>query len=383
MKENNRIEKSKNVLALPRTVDEFTAFRSKLLLMGDLIKSRQFDKARLMREELAPIAASKSHDHYELGIHYKLLEAKLSIAENNADAAHAILQDISRNSLKNHPDMLFHYYAVYGSYYIFTEQYILAIESIDRAIELMKQLGQKEEGLYYNLSVCYTELGRPIQAIVEAETARRIVIEKFGSIHNSLFDLATAINYGKIGEHDRAEALLVKALDLIKNADDRHQTAMIYQALACVYGDNMKFNKAMDCFFMAANHYDEGSFGYANNLLDKSYFLIGAGDYGKAEPCVQEGLLVSRKYQDIHKLFEANACAMRVSTSMNAAEEDLRFIETATIPDLAAQGKLLRAIWYCDILAVYYGGAEKLDMEVKYLKLVRMYHKKILREAGS
>ena len=74
---------------------------------------------------------------------------------------------------------------------------------------------------------------------------------------------------------------------------------------------------------------------------------------------------------------------MRVSESMTAAEEDLRFIETVTIPDLAAQGKLLRAIWYCDILAVYYGGAEKLDMEVKYLKLVRMYHKKILREAGS
>jgi len=362
---------------LPNTSGEYTAFKEKILILEDLIREGNYDRARLLRDELRPLIESTDVEHYTLSAYCRILNAKLLMVDRDHDAAYSILQDIYPARLKDHIYVLFQYNTAFGLYYMYIHEHAKAVDYFEKSLPLMKQLGVKNVPIYHNLAACYTEIDRPIKAIVCFETTQDMAVKQNSYLANNMYDIDIAVNYTNLMQYKEAEGILKNALSSATSAFSSIHIAMAHQALGCVYRDTKKFDKAIEQFDKAASFFSKDSREYRSNLLDKSHTLIDAGRHSEANECIEYGLSIYKanfiKRDDLHLLFQANAHVLNFPD-----QSSLNFIKKMTIPVLLEQRKLLMGIRYCQFLVNFYISVNDTKNALTFSEKSNAFHKRFL-----
>jgi tetratricopeptide (TPR) repeat protein len=267
------------------------------------------------------------------------------------------------------------YYRSLGVRELMTWNYKAALSAFLQAESHGQNLELADEGLYYNMAHCLTDMDYASLAIEYVEKAQKQAAARFHYRYDVYIRSFLAINYGKLGRTSEALATLEGCLRDEKEKKSAKETiGGLYCDIGMVYYRNEDYSKALEYLDMAREYFDEGSESHICWLHHKAQVLILYNRIKDGMDCISQGLVMTRKGTIWHLLLSS----LKHSMLLNASES-LTYIVKISIPQLLKYGQHLSAADCCEKLSHHYGRIKKYKQAVKYSHLAQTIYKKLMK----
>jgi len=247
-----------DIEGMPLTEFEREAFKGRLCIWRDVIRSRDISEAYKMKSELCKITNIEPFDG-ELVTLYHLFEALLYIAEINVSAAEEALHSLGKTYDEMNHENRYYYDFHMGALHATKDDFEGALTYYRKALSAIKSqngtLPDDEERIYHNIAICYTDLEFPGRAIAFLNNIPKPNFSDRMTAHSLGIDIMRAVNYFKVGLHEEAEEILNDCLMRATSMGDRFYVGLSLQSLG---GVNMRirnwavaegyFVRALECF---------------------------------------------------------------------------------------------------------------------------------------
>jgi tetratricopeptide (TPR) repeat protein len=215
---------------------------------------------------------------------------------------------------------------------------------------------EKSVALYYNISICYENLGFVSLAIAFLEEA--CTLNSAGQNNVLRFQLynSLGINYACTGHLQRAKALLDKAYEIavsdlgdIACDDTKTYMGMVLINYGYLFRMAKKWNIALENLNRAMIYIPKDNAYYLEALYQKIRCLILMGNSLACADLLNEGASLSKGDEIYVAMFEA----LRILISPN--DETARYLETKILASLLENNVVYPALDYAMFLRDYYG----------------------------
>jgi len=207
---------------------------------------------------------------------------------------------------------IFVFLACFSSF-IFSQQGVVEDEDM-LSMRLQERVSQakleSDRGDYYN-------------ALSNLEEAKKLAekIEDQISLGTTLTKIAK-VRY-LVGETDKANVALSKAIELQRKNDDYGNLAVSYNIQGVVYSTNEKYQLALDYYKSAKNLFEQEDLEeYISEVtLSEAKALIALQRYEEAKTYLEKAIIIAKKYEQNRVLSSALIQSGKVSSELN--NEDL------------------------------------------------------------
>ncbi|MCL2285963.1 MAG: hypothetical protein FWC32_06305 [Firmicutes bacterium] len=372
----NAIKKALGIGDAPLTREELLAFSFRLQRWYESIKAKNLDEANVIKKEVSVIL-HLPYEHEKI-TRYRIFEANLYMAERNLTDAEECL-NMSREFLDetNLANMYYYYFSI-GSLHFRRGLKKEALCFYLKAYDLRENAYNQEDGIYYNIAACYSNLCLPFHTIKFAQEFRA---NHKGDILKDLelyFGNLLAANYIEIGEVHIAKRLLDKSLIQAKSDNNDVYVGIITHNYGCLHKEKKEWIEAIRYFNRAFELFQDDKDFYLENLYQKIHCLILGGKRVQAKfpglsDLLDEGMTLSdsKKYSI---LFESLGHSLTLGE-----KESLEYIETVTIPYLVEEYQHFKALEYCKLLKQHYIKTRKVSKSFEISEIENRILRKIIR----
>ena len=271
-----------------------------------------------------------------------------------------------------------HYYWYYrqcGISKLHEFQYKEALKMFLKAEELGNLLKIYNEGPYYNIASCLTNIGYAYLAIEYLKMAEAEAVKSSNNRYNVYIRNLFALNYSILGQHGRAISLLEGCLRGEKEkANAKGTIGAFYIDMGMIYHRMGKLSDAIKCLDVAGEYFQENSDSFTYNMYCKAYVLLANSKTSEGLDCLDKGLDVSKQHTLMHVLL------LTLKHSINLKEpESLQYMQTTGIPQLLEYGEHLLVAEYYEKLGVYYQEIKKYKTASIYMHLALDITKKLMK----
>ena len=260
---------------------------------------------------------------------------------------------------------LYYYYMNMGSLKALNKEYKNALEFYNQALRLSEQpqndfLLKNNEHLYYSMSLCYSSLEVPTNAIVFLNKTSKAHVDGAVNRYNIGLTLMLVLNYIKAGVIGEAEKLLNQCLVRAKGIGNDLFVGLVHMNFGALYRKLEHWEKAIEYFDHALCIFESGSENYFWATYYKIYCSIQNRDMLKAEDILTQA-------RTLHNMCKTNLIPIEslehmftISKRMTIFNyESVKYIETVTIPYFMNNYSKFHAISYYRLLEQHYARARK------------------------
>jgi len=342
-----------DVEILPLRDSERPAFRELLYIWYDVISERDWEAANKARSKLSVIKLIP-HDK-ELNTLFLLFECRLLLGLNELEESKAII-DVFENCLADLSDIQrYHYYYNQGTYNVRCKQHQKALDFYLKSYDLMKCGLEKSVTLYFNIAICYEELGRTALAANFLEEACKL--QSVGHSNVPEFQLYNSLGaiYASTGHLQRAKDLLDKAYAIAlidykakANEDTKIRMGMVLINYGYMYHTANKWSRAIEYLDNAILYIPKGNAYYLEALYLKIRSLIGMGNSLACTEMLADGIHQSKDNEVYTVMFEA----LKILISPN--EETVKHLDKKILTFLLTNKIFNPALDYAVFLRDFY-----------------------------
>jgi len=361
---------------VPLTDNEVELFKARLRSWKDIINYGDYDKARELKPGLAQSA--KWSQEPELQIYFDLYDASFYHATRDMDKRNEIIASLSTNPHTFNGEQQYLRLRLVGIRELSVWKYRTALTSFLEAEKLGESLGLNDEGLYYNIAYCFTDMGYAYLANEFFEKSLQMLHSKANYSYDNQIRSFIAWNISQLGKTDEALAILEGCIREEKSkATSISNIGAFYKSIARIHHRIGNFAEAIENVDEAASHFEPTSKSYGYNLYYKAIILIENNKMNEGMDCLNESL----GFFDDASLEHLKLSMLRHSTSLNKPSS-LKFIESTAIPKLLDHGAYQELIMHCDKIRVHYEAKNMYKKAYEYShlsqKLTTIIHKGVI-----
>jgi len=228
-------------------------------------------------------------------------------------------------------------------------KYFLDAEKTGDALNL------NNEGFYYNIAHCLTDMGYASKAIEYLEKAQKKATEKRSNTYSVYIRDFIALNYSSMGRHHEALEILESCLrDEKQKANKAITIGSLYRSISMVHFKMSNNKNALKNIDIALSYCKIGSKEYIPCLYHKAVILIADKEVSEAMTYLSKVINMSQKGTIEHVLTTSLKHYLSIT-----CDDSLNYIETFTLPQLHGYGKYLVLSDYYEILSGYYKNKNK------------------------
>jgi len=372
----NAIKQHLDIVELPLTNREFITFKERMYYWRELIRARQLDEARAIREEVVNINKIKPYDQ-NIVMLCKMMEVQLLLTEGNKDLAEEML-DMAKNDLDTVADeCLVHYYFNKGLLYGKKKCYEECLDFSLKAYYLTKNhenlLPEKDGWLYYNIAWCYSYIEIPYRAIDFFKMAQQVTLRNSSATFTRSLNASIALNYIKTNQIKDAERLLSKIKVRAESLKDDNYIGLALYCYGYMYKQLENWASAIVYFDKALKCLDKDTDNYHASLYYKIYCTIHTRKFPKAKQQLDDAKAECSTNKPWSMYFEALGHYLKISTCMTSRDNDesIDYIENTVIPFIVKGHDYLGAVDYYNLLQKHY---EKIKSTMKSLMMTVAIH---------
>ena len=343
----------------PFTSNELMVFKRHLYKWRDLIKNKLTDEARKHQNDL--IVITKMPFEPDLNTLYRMFEIRLVLTERKVALAEEMLLSEAPSIKEATEENQYHFNHNMGSLYFFKWDFKTALQYYLKARDFEEHVLEKDVSLKVNIATCYSMLGKYTLAIGITEEIYDSLDFNKTAINRVLVDNMLATNYINVGQVGRAKRMLKKCLTDALGIGSKIPIGMALHNYGCACRKSGEYQKAIDYFNQANEHYVIGDRFYIENMYWKIYCLIELKEVAKAKVLLSEikPLIEGSEHDSLN--FESLSHLLTIND-----DASLEFIEKKTIPYLIEKYEYFRALYYCELL------------ENKFIKRGKGYKRRLL-----
>jgi len=291
------IRKFKEVLDAPLLIlseDDVLHFKNKLMDWKNAITYEELDKAKSMQAQLARTlelspngTMERLYNIFTIGFYrvhanFKEMDKQIAKLKKQADyftneEAHWYYRQVA---VRAH-DLL---------------DYNVAIDAYLRAEKSGEETNLNNEGFYYNIGHCLTDMGYATTAIQYLEKALDKAVENKNHAHDVYMRIMLSANYIPTGRAADAVQILFGCLNEIKGKNNLQVIiGLIYRRIALAYSALEDFDAAIKNIDTSFDFLESGHDFYNENLYYKAVILLSAKKRQEAETCLAQGIAVTKE----------------------------------------------------------------------------------------
>ncbi|MCL2286957.1 MAG: helix-turn-helix domain-containing protein [Firmicutes bacterium] len=349
------IKKALGIEEAPLFEDERAVYRNRLYVWYDLICAGRLEEALAMRTELQTIRCLPFEQ--DLVTLYDIFEANLFLEKGNMEDTEKALNVLQRSYEEMSPPNLYHYCFCKGAFNLKLGRYETALDFLLKALNMEEGTYDKEDGLYYNISLCYSRLGQPFHSIRYAELTCKTYSEDRLKALGLYLNTTLAVNYFRVGELSVAKKLLDICIEQARVAKNELYIGKTLHNLGCVKMGSKKWLEAINYFDRAFEYFPIGSLFYFENLYQKIYSIIMEKGVTKVKrdpvfcSILAESVDLSKREKN-EKYVILFKSLQHLTTLKEKTSSD--YIATVTIPYLVKVFDNYEALNYCELLKQHY-----------------------------
>lgn len=321
---------------MPFTEFECATFKERLYHWFGLISSGKMDEADTLYAKILPILELESCDA-ELPMLFRLFELVYLRLKKEDDLFEERLEFLKGALGRMHIGQLYYYYNTMGWVYSVDEKHEEALASYRNALESLdanKELPRdSEERLLYNITITYSKLGLPHQAIMFVKDVKRGNDENKTERLDLGFDIMLALNYTRIGEFKWAERLLTDCYIRAIAIEDKLSIGTTLYNFGLLYKRLKDWKMAINYLDQALEVYDAESDYHLWVCYHKIQCMIENRKFADAERMLKQAKKNYAKNKasliPLESLFHFLTLSRRQSTINRESEE---YIEQVTVP---------------------------------------------------
>jgi len=338
------LRKFLDVEKAPLTDGELTNFKQRLYSWRDLTRNGLLTEARVWQKELTIITELPFEP--DLNITYRMFEVRLNMRERNIDFAEEMLKADEALIDDMTDENKYHFYFNMGSIHTYKDDFKTALDYYLKAKSLENSVYEKDPSLYFNLAICYSELGKYVLVITTLEQARNSFDYNKTSVAWIYIDNMLAMNYSRMGYILTAKRLLEECLEDARKAGNSLRIGYALHNYGCTCWKAKEFDKAIEYFDKASEYFTKGSNkDYLENLYWKIRSLIDMKKTSASRALLQEARTIAGESDHYSLLFESLSHLLTINK-----DESLDFVENKTIPYMIDKHEYFRVLDYCGIL---------------------------------
>jgi len=357
------IKAALSIQGAPLYNDEIATFHERIYIWGQLMTERRMVDAEELAQELSVIL--KLPYEQDLIMLYKLYETALSLTHGHYDVVEEKICLLEKDVNKMNKEHLYQLYRLKATLCFRRENHEEALRLNLAALELKEHFRGNLAGLYYNIGAAYSSLNHPFRAIMYLEEVRKHHIDDKLSVLGVFIDHVFSDSYLKIGELDRAKALLDKALlraEAIGHKLGRKKyIGMILHQLGRYYQIKGEAKQALQYYERAFKFFDMSFLDYHENAYRKIECLIAMKRQAEAEELIIHGLEVAKNNERFTMLYTS----LRYLLVLREKEAQ-HYLENHAVPYLISKSEYFYALDFCRHLEEQYKktGNTKKTLEV-------------------
>ena len=341
------LKKVLDVDGMPLTKFQCEAFKGRLYIWRDEIRSKNMEKASEMREEMALVVNLDACD-FDLPILYRIFEVLYFLTKGELDVAEEKLRYLDSIVGKMSVEHLYYYNCQKGTFNALRNNHEDAITYYDKALEIKKNnkdfLPNDEGKLYYGLAWCYTEIEQPSLATFFLNKMSKPSFSNKATPRGIRLDIIRAINYFKIGIYKEAEEILNDCYTRATSAEDRLCIGLSLHNLGRVHKHSENWKKAIKCFEHALNYFEENTKYYEWTLFWKICCKV---ETTKLNDLLRELMKMRSSFKDNTILFETLKHIININKSISSYNRNaVKYIEEIAVPYFIENNSRLDAL-YC------------------------------------
>lgn len=347
------IRKALGIEGMPLLPGEPVEYERKLRLVKDLIIRQPGEETWEMMKDLSAI--SKLPFEKEFNHAYKIIEIMKYVFTGNFKAVDEIIEQAALDLQSMPYDHQFMYHFHKAKPYLEQNRFKEAMRHLSAGarlavhdeVKVLPGLGN----LYYNMAVCYCNLGLYFRAITMLEGSAGFFSKDEASFKRVAFDLLLGSCYVGTYNCDKAELPLNNALINAKNIKQPRLVGLALRSLGQLHTRKREYETAIH-YFNEAAEYLEGQPGKLTNgeslanMYLKGYCLIEMKS-PDAEAFVREATdfvksICNEKYIIMMKSL---SCLLKIKE-----DSSIDYLINTTLPYLLKMNLMFEALDYCNIL---------------------------------
>ena len=331
----------------PFTVEEELVFRQRLYKWNGLIRNGFIEEARRNQESFSVVTIIPCTP--ALSMLYRMFEVRLVLKGRNPELAEKMMSEFEHDLGDANQEIMLHYFYNKGSVYFFKRDFNNALKYYIKARELEAYALERDIGLYFNIALCYSELGKYALAISTIERNYAALDYSNVSIVFPYINSILALNYMRIGQVALAKQLLEKSLAEAISLENKLFICIAkhYYARACMVAQD--YDTALDYFDQFFECHEERDVYYFENMYFKIRCLIAAQKKSIAKPLLHKALPLAERNEFYTLAFESLLHMLSINN-----DSSIEFIGQKTIPYLVEKYDYYKALDYCELLVAVY-----------------------------
>jgi len=374
-----------DIEGMPLTVFECEAFKGRLYVWLDEIRSKDIHKAKETQKELYKITNLEACD-FELFTLYRLFEALLSVAEGDTDTAKKILQSLEvvldAMTEEHRYYYNFHMGALNATLFDFETALRFYHQALDVAQGYNGVLPDGREKIYYNIAVCYNRMELTSHSILFLSEIPKTSFEDKMTTRSLGIDIMRATNCYKIGLYTEAEKILNDCLVRATSIDSKLYIGLSLYHLGVVRRYLEDWERAVEYFNQAKSNFI-GNTQYAEYLNLANYMkircIIGLRKFNEIEKELKKSIPELKTIDEYPIFLEALKHIMHLHrNNSNYNINAVRYLENTAIPSFLKNSIRFEAL---DCYTLILRHEEKSGTQKKIISISKAMYE-ILRKDG-
>ncbi|MCL2362825.1 MAG: helix-turn-helix transcriptional regulator [Defluviitaleaceae bacterium] len=353
--DNKTLEAIKKYLEIekaPLTEHELELYRNRIWAWNDLVSARRMDDVKALQEELIPIL--DLHYEVELNMLYKMVLTRVLFTESNLPAAEEHLATVEANLDEASTDVLYLYHRNKGTLFSFYGNQKNSLQHSLQALEHNNDKLRQDTQLIFAIGHTYSMLGKPINALLYLERAKREYTSDLSRQLLNIIDGCLSVIYVLFGEFDKAKKITELALVRAKSYNDQLTTGDVLSALGTINLKLGNYKASVEycdeaLIFLKDKQGQEDT--YLNTLATKALGLFQLKDYTGCDDVLNQGKALAKGDEWQTMQIEAT----RHFTTLNDSNS-IDYLESVALPIYRAKGSgfIMMALGICKTLESHY-----------------------------
>ncbi|MCL2604451.1 MAG: helix-turn-helix transcriptional regulator [Defluviitaleaceae bacterium] len=343
-----------NAPLLPLIEKEETQFIQKLHEWKDKISSNEVSEAKEWKPQLARCAELTTSD--EIKNLYTIFSLAYYRLTNEMETYNSIMDQLKQNAEGFNDEQAYWFMRQIGINELYAFNYKTAYNIFLEAEKKGSSLNTNNEGIYFNISRCLTEMGFASKAIEYIEESQKQANKEKNHSNDNNRRFMLVKNLIAINKTREALEILNGCLrEERKNVNESKLMSQIYRQMALAYLKMDDYDNAKKNIDISFNYIDENKSSYANNLYYKSIILLADGQIDKGIECLDQCIKIEKEGTYHNILYNATRHSMTMEN--NASPE---YIENIAIPKFQHHHVNLVLIKYYKIMCDHYRKKNKM-----------------------
>ncbi|MCL2571400.1 MAG: tetratricopeptide repeat protein [Defluviitaleaceae bacterium] len=356
--QERRLRKRLRLEGLPLSKEECAVSKEDLYRCRDFIRGGNLTEARKIYESMVNISYLEPCDP-DMVLLFRMFEAQMLIAEGDYDTAKDKLDDARDYMDRANKENRYHYNYSLGLLGCFQGDYDSGTAFFEKAYEILNDnkdiLPEDDVRLYYNITMCYTYIGKPYKAIFFTDKTLRMYPEDRKVNHHLNLGIGLAINYIKVNRLSEAEKLFDKHMVKAKSTKDGVYIGRVSFGLGYLFEIRENWDLAIDYFNQALKYLPKDTDNYFASLFHKICCIIKNKKFSSAEREINKAQDLCSTNELWIIYFEAIEYYLALSRRMATPNEvACKYIEVVAIPHFRQNHDHFIALEFCKLLSRHY-----------------------------